>query len=177
MKLDFSSHVYLRNRTHAYLKVQDNPNGSGSFLTMETGKIEITTVGKEENTYVVHMDGVNWPLAIYPYDFMKALEKFESSTLDRSAKAEAVMKALRTGGPLPHISGRRIKKKKTRTAQKKPSPTGQEITLAEICEELGTTPGEARKRLRGKVEKPGSRWVWSSRESASAVFEVLSEKT
>lgn len=39
------------------------------------------------------------------------------------------------------------------------------VTLAEICEELKIEPRDARKTLRGKVEKPDAGWAWDPAEA------------
>lgn len=39
------------------------------------------------------------------------------------------------------------------------------VTLAEICEELKIEPRDARKTLRGKVEKPDAGWAWDAAEA------------
>jgi hypothetical protein len=40
------------------------------------------------------------------------------------------------------------------------------VTLAELCEELGIEARDARKKLRGKVEKPATGWSWPADEAA-----------
>ncbi len=57
-------------------------------------------------------------------------------------------------------------KRKTKTRAQPVSKDGL-VTIAEICNELGMNPRDARKILRNKVEKPDAGWAWPKSEVAS----------
>jgi len=72
--------------------------------------------------------------------------------------------------------------KKKRRVAKKNQPRGAVkkareglTTLTEICDDMGMSPRDARKILRGKIDKPDAGWAWPDDEVAS-VKKVLKGK-
>lgn len=184
MQINFRPVVYMRDRTHTYIWVRDG-RAYGYFLTMDSGSITVEKVPREEvdgqEVYRVYSDKQTfWDLTPYPYDPMKSLKKYHESFLERTDEAEALMVELLGGG-----SGKASRRMATVTsdpaatkptketkAKKASGPGG--YSLADLCQELGIDPGEARKQLRSKgVEKPGARWEWVNPEAAASVRKAL----
>lgn len=203
IRIEFRPTVYMRDRTHTYLWVRDGGN-YGLFLTMDTGSITLEKVPKETElvrndkgkivdeltVYRVYENKQEfWDLEPKEYDFMKAVEKYHSSLLQRSRPAEREMRNFLGLEPLSEdeavpvpdrparpakdrsvAPGRPPKEPRTR---KEPSAGG--YSLAQLCAELKLDPTEARKTLRSKkIEKPGARWEWVNAEAAAAVRKALS---
>lgn len=66
-------------------------------------------------------------------------------------------------------------KKETKKVIKKviSKDSGSEVTLAQICEELGIKPSAARGKLRGKVDKPESGWKWTNPKEIERIKKVI----
>ncbi len=66
---------------------------------------------------------------------------------------------------------------KKETAPKKEEAAKSGISIADIAEELGITPAEARKHLRAlEIEKPEGGWNWANEKAAAPVRKQLSER-
>lgn len=177
--IDFRHRIFMRNGTHTYLWLRDG-RSYGYFLTMDTGSIEVAKLEMNHGTYRVYKSGQEyWDLEPFekPYSFEKAVRMYWESTLDRSERAEREMcdilgtepglRAIRDmGTPQP-------KREKPASAPKQPSVAG--FSLAELCAEINVSPSDARKLLRGRVEKPGSKWEWPNKEAAAGVRAILME--
>jgi len=195
--LDFRCRVFMRDRTHTYLWLRDG-RSYGYFLTLDPGSVTIVKVDieteyerdekgkitKETKVYRVYEDKEHfWDLVAYPYDFVKAVEKYHTSHLGRSAAAEREMRAILGLEALPaDVTDEDLApdppepdEKGTGKAPNKPAKAPGGYTLQSLCLELKLDPTEARKTLRSKkVEKPGGRWEWPSAEAAAAVRAILS---
>lgn len=203
VRVDLRSNVYMRNRTHTYLWLRDGYK-FGYFLSMDSGKIEVVKVDIVTETLepatktkpavtrdvyrVWENREITWDLVPHPYDFRKAVEKYHTSTVGRTAAAEREMRSI-LGLPQladdvtdedlqPEQSERQeraakpAKERAARPAKAEKGPGG--YTLQELCAELKKDPTEARKALRAaKVEKPGGRWEWPNVEAAAAVRAIL----
>lgn len=66
----------------------------------------------------------------------------------------------------PANDTRERNKRKTKTRATKTVTRDGLITIGDICEQLNMNPRDARKILRGKVEKPPHGWAWSADEAA-----------
>lgn len=143
---------YLREKTHTYIWLRDKAQ-VGTFLTMESGIIEVVKVPLVDGKYRVmrSKDGLLEPIN---YDLRKAIEVYAGSTLEKTPAAQR---------EIARIMGEEVDEEpeesppEPRTATK----TGSAVSLAELCAELGLEPTVARKKLRGKIEKPGARWEWT----------------
>lgn len=209
--------VYMRDRTHSYLWLRDG-HKYGYFLTMDSGTIEVARVDMvteviepevkadrkakiqakpavTKDVYRVWADRqTTWDLEPKAYDFQKALEKYHSSLIGRTAAAEREMRSLlglpqlaadiaddtvigEQPKPVTPSTGA-VKGLRAPRAERKPKePRAERVkgyTLQELCTELKKDPTEARKALRGaKVEKPGAQWEWPSAEAAAAARKVI----
>ena len=196
LHLDFHPRVYMRDKTHTYLWLRDGRT-YGYFLTMDPGSVTIVKVDieteferdekgaitKETKIYRVYEDKEHsWDLVPYRYDFLKAVEKYHTSHLGRSAAAEREMRALLGLEPLPsNVTDEDLAPDTPDTVPKTPkrAPNGPAkesagYTLQALCLELNLDPTEARKTLRSKkVQKPGGRWEWPTVEAAAAVRAIL----
>lgn len=82
------------------------------------------------------------------------------------------------GGRQPTLKKAEEPEKKTRVPKKNQprgavkASRGGLVTLAEICAEINMEPRDARKKLRGKVDKPDAGWAWPADE-ADDVRKVL----
>lgn len=167
MELNFHHRIYLRDRTHTYLWIKDTEY-SGYFLTMESGTIELVKVAKEDDIYRVNADERVWTLEEHhPDDFERALRIYHESTLEKSNKAKRVLEEF-----LGIADPSRREPVEERPELKLEAPVSG-LDLATICKDLGITPAAARKALRGKVQKPGSSWVWPSQEALEPALAIL----
>lgn len=176
--IDFRQRIFMRDGTHTYLWLRDG-RSYGYFLTMDTGSIEVVKLEMNHGIYRVYKSGQEyWDLEPFeePYSFEKAVRMYWESTLGRSERAEREMcdilgtepgcRAIRDmGTPQP-------KQEKPASAPKQPSGG---FSLAELCAEINVSPSDARKLLRGRVEKPGSKWEWPNKEAAAGVRAILME--
>lgn len=199
-KINFRPTVYMRDKTHTYLWIRDGRN-YGLFLTMDSGTITVEkipievelirddrgNVTGEISTYRVYENKQEfWDLEPKDYNFMKAVEKYHSSLLQRSRPAEREMRNFLGLAPLNDDDAVAIPDRQPRPAKTpsvalskppKPAkdPSAGGYSLAQLCEELKLDPSEARKTLRTKkIEKPGARWEWANAEAAAAVRKALS---
>lgn len=183
MKLDFSKArppirvnfrpcIYLRDRTHSYLWLRDIGE-YGYFLTMDSGMIEVVKLEIINGSYRLYENKQSyWDLEpSQPYPLEKAVRMYFESTLNRTESAQEEML---------NILGLSVPKRSVMRPQNKPTKpvvttvvTGANKSLSELCHEVGISPSDARKKLRGKIEKPGSRWEWSNGEEISRVLSIL----
>ena len=177
--IDFRHRIFMRNGTHTYLWIRDG-RSYGYFLTMDTGSIEVVKLEMNHGTYRVYKSGQEyWDLEPFeePYSFEKAVRMYWESTLGRSERAEREMcdilgtepgrRAIRDMGSTPQP-----KREKLASAPKQPS---EGFSLVELCAEINVSPSDARKLLRGRVEKPGSKWEWPNKEAAAGARATLME--
>lgn len=151
---------YLRGKTHTYIWLRDLPR-AGVFLTMESGIIEVVKVPLVDGKYHVtkFRDGTLEPIQ---YDLRKAIEVYAKSTLEKTPAARR---------EIARIMGQEVEEEVEKAPQEPRGvrSEGAAVSLAELCAELGLEPSAARKKLRGKVEKPGSRWEWTNPEDIERV--------
>lgn len=209
--------VYMRDRTHTYLWLRDG-HKYGYFLTMDSGTIEVARVDMvteviepevkadkkakiaakpavTKDVYRVWADReTTWDLVPHAYDFKKAVEKYHTSLLGRTAAAEREMRAILglaqldadvaddtvIGEPPKPVAGttgavKGLREPRAERQPREPKPERVKgYTLQELCAELKKDPTEARKALRGaKVEKPGAQWEWPNAEAAAAARKVI----
>lgn len=195
LRLQFPNHIYMRDKTHSYLWLHDLtlPRGVvGRFLTMDSGAIEIVSLEKIDGTYQVEESGQrSWDLApaMWGYSFVAAVRKYWESTVERSEEAEVTMcdiLGVELGSrPTTYRTTTTAPKKRTFTVD---APAGKKArapkaakapkaaagySLTELCQELKLDPAEARKQLRGVIEKPGGKWEWPTKEAAAEARKVL----
>lgn len=199
--LDFTARVWMRDKTHTYLWLRDGYK-FGYFLTMDSGSIEIVKIdiftevlepevkadkkakiaakpAVTRDTYRVwHDRETTFDLTPYAYDFKAAVQKYHESHLGRSAAAEREMREILG---LPQLADSvtdadlAVQPQERKRAPKGEPKPAAGYTLQQLCEELKLDPTEARKTLRGKkIEKPGARWEWATKEAAAAVIAALS---
>lgn len=203
LTVDFRPTVYMRDKTHTYLWVRDG-RSYGQFLTMDSGTITLEKLpiieepvtnssGKvtgHTRAYRVYESKQQfWDLEPKNYDFLKAVEKYHSSLLQRSRPAEREMRVILGLEPLGEDDDVPTPTRPPRPvrgpAEARPEPSKKAkpvkdsaaggYTLAQLCAELKLDPTEARKTLRSKkVEKPGGRWEWPNAQAAEAVRKALS---
>jgi len=190
IRLDFRPLVFMRDRTHSYLWVRDG-RSYGYFLTIDSGSVELVKVDieityeRDEKNKIIGETKVYrvyetkekyFDLEPKNYDFRKALEKYHSSLLSRSNKAEREMRALLGLEPLELTDeeGDVTPQSKPERAPKGEPKAAAGYSLAALCAELKMEPGEARKILRSKkIEKPGGKWEWASPEAAAHIRTAL----
>jgi len=196
--IDFTplaTRVFMRRRTHAYLHLRDE-FGEGVFLTMDSEVSPkgisvfrcpmVIPEGAKHHTYRVQFKRDDFEdLEPFEYDFQKAVVKFHSSLLGRTAGAEREMRAILGLEKLQESvtdEDLAVERPEPKRARKGPSEakakpqgaSGSGYTLQELCTELGIEPTEARKYLRQqKAEKPGGRWEWPSAEAAASIRSML----
>lgn len=177
--LDFRHRIFMRDRTHTYLWLRDG-RSYGYFLTMDSGTIEVVKLEMANGTYRVYESGQKfWELEPFekPYSFEKAVRMYWESTMGRTEKAEREMCDILGTEPgrkaIRDMDTPQPKREKPASAPKQPS--GGAFSLAELCAEINMDPSDARKLLRGRVEKPGSKWEWPSKDAASGVRAILME--
>lgn len=166
--IDFSPPLprcYVREGTHTYLWLRDK-GLMGLFLTMESGSIEVIKARLEQGVYRVN--GMKEEkLVPIQYDLLQAVRIYHESTLAKSAAAQREIANL-LGMDTKHIQDdpapAPVEKKPT-----EPKSAGTVISLSDLCAELGIEPSVARKKLRGKVEKPGGRWEWANQGDVDVV--------
>lgn len=138
---------------------------------------------KIAESYRIWMDReTSFDLVPYKYDFVKAVRLYHESTLRRTPEAEREMRQV-LGMPLDtnlddlRITGQgevEVKPRERKPREQREPKEAAGYTLQELCAELKLDPTEARKALRAaKVEKPGARWEWATKEAATAVRAVL----
>jgi len=168
--LDFSPPVprcYVRDKTHTYIWLRDLKN-VGLFLTMDSGSIEVVKARLEEGKYRVngHKEDLLIPIQ---YDLLEAIKIYHFSTLEKSVSAKKEI------GQLLGLDTSGLKDPAESSEKKQPEKPSKELrkngdfTLAGLCAELGIEPSVARKKLRGKVDKPGSRWEWATQAELDVV--------
>lgn len=170
--LDFSPPVprcYVRDKTHTYIWLRDKGN-VGVFLTMDSGVIEVVKARLQEGHYHVngHKEDQLYPIQ---HDLLEAVKIYHFSTLSKTPAAQREignLLGLDTSGIIEDPAGAEVKKPVTEKKEKTAS-TGGTFSLAELCAELGIEPSVARKKLRGKVEKPGGRWEWPTQGELDVV--------
>ena len=179
LTLDFRCRIFMRDKTHTYLWLRDG-RSYGYFLTMDSGTIEVAKLEMIDGTYRVHENGQKfWDLEPFnkPYSFEKAVRMYWESTMGRSEKAEQEMCSILGTEPgrksIRAMDTPQPKAQAAASGPKKPSVGG--YSLADLCAEINMDPSEARKKLRGRVEKPGSKWEWASKEATSHVRAILME--
>lgn len=192
ISVDFTNRVFFNDRRNLYLLVGDGA-GFGRFLTMENGIIELKNVERSSSdpttfsefikvkdrlaeAKLIHLPG-------YEDKFFYALKMLNDSYLNKDPKALAVIDGLMKGTLQPGklvdekrvrlAKAKRVKaekpaKAKAKKGQVQATTTGGEVSLEQLCLELGIEPRAARGKLRrAGVEKPGSRWAWSPNQVAS----------
>lgn len=151
---------YLRGKTHTYIWLRDKAQ-VGIFLTMEAGIIEVVKVPLVDGKYHVmrFKDSLLEPIQ---YDLRKAVDVYAKSTLEKTPAARK---------EIARIMGQEVEEEPEKAPQEPRAARsgGAAVSLAELCAELGLEPTAARKKLRGKVEKPGSRWEWTDPEEIERV--------
>lgn len=198
ISVDFTNRVFFNDRRNLYLLVGDGV-GFGRFLTMENGVIELKNIERSPSNpatfsefikikdrlaeaKLIHLPG-------YEDKFFYALKTLKDSYLSKDPKALAVIDGLMSGTLQPgklvdEKRARRVKAKKvraekpakakTKKGQVQAATAGGEVSLEQLCLELGIEARAARGKLRrAGVEKPGSRWAWSPNQVAS-IRKVLS---
>ena len=155
---------FMRAKTHSYLRISQD-EFSGRFLTIDSGQVTVETLER--------IDGVFWvdneELTPYPYDVVKAARVYMDSTLTKTTEAQYELEALL--GDTPRVTPQPAAPKPAKVV---PVAKGGGYSLADLCQEAGIEPGEARQRLRkAKVEKPGGRWEWPSAEAAKPLLVYL----
>lgn len=191
LQLEFRPHVYMRDKTHSYLWIEDRDN-QGVFLTLESGSIEVVYLSRPNGPYYVFDPRTRewWELTVAPeksQDFLKAVRSYWTSQLTRSEEAERIMTRLLgipegtsptrksyTAAPQNQEFPKPVRKERAAKPQKGPKAAAG-YTLTDLCQELGIGASEARKRLRGVVEKPGSKWEWPTKEAAAGAISALSK--
>jgi len=190
IKLDFRPLVFMRDRTHSYLWLRDG-RSYGYFLTMDSGTIEVVKldietiyqrddknkiIGETKVYRVYETKEKFYDLEPHNYDFRKALEKYHTSFMGRSNKAEQEMRILLGLEPLATLAddGDISPKPRAERTPKGESKAPAGYSLATLCAELKMDPSEARKILRGKkIEKPGGKWEWANAEAAAHIRTAL----
>jgi hypothetical protein len=177
LTLDFTSRVYVRDRTHTYLFLREKKD-KGYFLTMDNGVIEVVKVPLEEGEFRVwkanegeveeKVARIYHKLTPVEYDPMKAIMVYWNSTLDKSVAADRELRLLLgmqvqdPGDSTPSNGAKRV------------TNPDRGISLADLCLELDLEGSQARKILRTQgVEKPGDRWEWTDPDQANSVKEIL----
>lgn len=177
MELNFRQVTYMRDRTHTYLWLRDQ-GSRGTFLTIESGTIEVVSLNLSDGVYHILYDGVMWQLTPYQYDPISAFKKYHDSLLNRTDEAAAELAEILALEPGPKPLRKPVVQKPMAVIKeaKKVKSIGAGYTLSQMCSELNMDPSEARKTLRNKgIEKPQGKWEWPNREAAEAVRKVLSK--
>lgn len=177
MEINFRPIVYMRDRTHTYLWLRDL-GGCGQFLTMESGVIERVSLTLSGGVYHVTHNDARWELTPHPYDPIQAFKKYRDSFLERSEAAATELSVVLSLEPGPKPVRNQVEKPvaiSTKPEKKaRNSPIGGGYTLAQMCQELGIDPSDARKMLRNKkIEKPQGKWEWTNPEAAESVRKAL----
>lgn len=168
LTIDFSPPVprcYVRDKTHTYIWLRDKGH-MGIFLTLEPGTIEVVKVRLEDGVYRVN--GMKEDkLVPIQYELLAAIRIYHESTLSKSPAAQREIANLLglDASDIPDDIPEPAKEKKAPTTKS----TGTMFSLSDLCAELGIEPSVARKKLRGKVEKPGGRWEWATQEELDNV--------
>lgn len=163
ISVDMTQYVWVRDITHSYIWLRDNPDGTGSFLTLEDGSIQMVRLFKEGNTYLPR--NRYWKLEPHgPYLAQRALHIYRNSTLLRTPSVDLEMDQL-----LERLGPWRPPAAKPQPPITKPVPAPSALgtyTLGQLCQELNKKAPEARAALRkANVKKPGGAWVWANREA------------
>ena len=162
--LDFSpARCYMRERTHSYLWLREE-FGEGVFLTLESGQVDLARASLVDGKYYIRLAGELEELVPIAYDFKQALEKYWESPLTKSPEAEAELATLLGRAPRKAVMATAKPKKVSVVKPVSGSPQVAGYTLTELCGELKLDPSDARKAIRDKVKKPGSRWEWVSKD-------------
>lgn len=140
------------------------------YLTLEEGAYKVVKVGKESE--------VRKRWRPYNYTPAEAARIAEKSFLPKTADAARAICQLQ-GKPVaaetpttPTSEGEKPTTRK-RTVS---AGGGTGYSLAQMCEELSIEPFDARKLLREKkVQKPGSRWEWPTKDAAKDVIKLLTK--
>jgi len=175
LKLNFTSRVFMRDKTRVHLMVREGAAGS-FFLNMEDGIIDVIKVPKEEGEYRIYkvnegevsdpaVKRIYYPLVPINQDPLRVAQVMWDSTLSKSPKAERELRVFLGLGTV-------LEEETPERPMKGTGATGA-LTLAGICEELGIEPAKARKLLRGHAEKPQGGWAWETPEEASSIRELL----
>lgn len=156
--------VYMRDKTHTYLMLSRN-DYNGRFLTLDSGTIEVVSVPLIDGCFYVGHD----QLMPYSYDFLKAVEKYANSHLQKTPEAQAELAAL-LGQPQVPLAQLPVKTPPKALPEASVGP----YTIIDLARDTGLSPEEIRKRLRKlKVERPGGRWEWPSVEAAEPLRSLL----
>lgn len=97
----------------------------------------------------------------------KVRKSIEAQGLDKPETKEIPMSEATT---TPAAAGKKkvVVKKKAAAAKPEKTKRAEGFTAGDMAKEVGVTPAELRKALRGcKAKKPGASWTWDSKSAAS----------
>lgn len=164
LSLDFTDRVFMYEKTHSYILVESTKNHE-TFLRLGNGVIEAIKMGKASKT--------REELVPHKYDFYKAAKIFYASPLGRSSRIERILRDILGISTLDVVDDG--EEGVIEDGAPVPEKQGAAYTLADLCQEIKMDPAQARKLLRGRIQKPDGGWRWATREEASMVRAILTD--
>lgn len=172
METGLASGIQLDQSRQAFVPVKEI-DGAMHYLTIEGGQIDVVAVKPDDPR---RRRWINYEGGSSRAD---AAVMYKNSFLQKTPAAARAIGYLTGDGDYP---GEAPKKSEDGTLPKEGRKRtvstlgGSGYSLAQICQELKLDAVEVRKTLRAeKVQKPGARWEWPTKEAAKDVIALLSK--
>jgi hypothetical protein len=175
--VDFQSLVFLRRpqkifepKMATYLKVAGTEKYN-YFVTMESGRIEVVRTKKSSQL-------MNELKPYNKYSLKHAAHIYLTSTLEKSEKAERMLKAILRNKDLTRtnfLEGPDKDRIEKPTKTERLTEKANEVTLEQICQDIRLDPKKVRALFREhNVPKPGNRWTWEKSNRDNVIKQIKS---